>query len=65
VGKQEGREMNAREAVKIFKVAPSRSKMDEMIADAEAKVNAKGLGLMADGLQYSDMIPMEDLIVRG
>ena len=57
--------MNAREAVKIFKVAPRRSKMNEMIADAETKVNAKGLGLTADGLQHGDMIPMEDPIVRG
>jgi hypothetical protein len=56
---------NAREAVKIFKVAPCRSKRDEMIAEVEAKVNAKGLGLTADGLQYGDMLPMEDPTLHG
>jgi hypothetical protein len=64
VAKQEGMEMNTREAVKICKVAPRRSKRDEMIADVEAKTNAKGLGLTADVLQYGDMIPMEDPTVR-
>jgi hypothetical protein len=49
---------NAREAVKIFKVAPRRTKRDEMIEDVEAKVNEKRLGMTDEARQYGDMISM-------
>lgn len=48
---------NAREAVKVFKVAPRRSKRDEMIKDVEAKVNAEKKGLTPDGLRFGFMVP--------
>jgi len=51
---------NAREAVKTFKVAPRRSKRDEMIEDVEKKVNTERLGLTPDGRKYGYMIPMEE-----
>jgi hypothetical protein len=51
---------SAQEAVKTFKVAPRRSKRDEMIEDVEKKVNTERLGLTPDGRKYGSMIPMED-----